>query len=309
MKIIFFGTPEYVNPIFECLFKNEILLAVITRSDKPAKRHLQPLPSAIKKNAVEKKITVFTLENLKDKNFISQIAELKPEIGIVAAYGRILPKEVLDIFPKGCVNIHFSLLPKYRGAAPIQWALINGESETGVTSFFMDEGLDTGKIIFQKKITIDKKDDTELLQKKLIQVAVDVLKETIIKIGNGEKGENQSGVASFAPPLKKENGKINWDKSAEEIINLIRGTKPWPGVHAEFKGENLRITDSEVTDICSDKSVKSGEIVEIIKNKGFVVRCNNSFLLVKSVQPVSKNIMSAWSFLQGHQLKIGDKLS
>ncbi|OGS45703.1 MAG: methionyl-tRNA formyltransferase [Elusimicrobia bacterium RIFOXYD2_FULL_34_15] len=316
MKLIFFGTPGYVNPILDYLIENENLIAVVTKSDKPAKRHLVTLPSGIKKNALEKKIPIFTPENIQNQDFISNLSDIKPDLAIVAAYGKILPKKVLDIFPNGCINIHFSLLPKYCGAAPIQWALINGEANTGITSFWMDEGMDTGRIISQKKIEIDKNDDTISLQKKLIPIALDVLKETLKKAKNEDKGIEQTGSKSYAPPLKKEDGKIIWEKSAEEIYCLVRGTKPWPGAYTEvqsskFVVHSLKILDAEIvnqTNYLNSESFTAGTVIALEKNVGFVLKCGSGYLLVKSVQPASKNIMSAWAFLQGYNLKIGDKL-
>ncbi|MDO8734743.1 MAG: methionyl-tRNA formyltransferase [Elusimicrobiota bacterium] len=319
MKIAFFGTPEYVVPIFEYLLKNENVICAVTRSDKPARRHLHPVLSPIKEVAIEKKISTLSPEKLKDKDFPSKLTPLNPQLAVVAAYGKILPKEVLDIFPYGCVNLHFSILPKYRGAAPIQWAIIKGEKETGVSGFFMDEGLDTGKIIFQKKIKIDENEDSLSLQKKLIFVAIDVLSETLEKIKEGFKGEAQMGEVSYAPPLKKSDGKIDWNRPAGEIHNLIRGTKPWPSAYTEVgiacgKSEvgSIRILETEVASFTCPTVLSSlpvGYIVSIQKNVGFIVKCNPGFLLIKTVQPSSKNVMSAWSFLLGYKLAIADKLS
>ena len=299
MKIAFFGTPEYVVPIFEYLLKNENIICAITRSDKPSGRHLHPVPSPIKEVAIERKIPVFIPENLKDKDFLSKLSVLNPQLAVVAAYGKILPKEVLDIFPLGCVNLHFSLLPEYRGAAPIQWAIIKGEKETGVTGFFMDEGLDTGKIIFQKKIEIDENEDSLSLQKKLIFVAIDVLSETLEKIKKGFKGEAQTGTVSYAPPLKKSDGEIDWNRPAEEIHNLIRGTKPWPSAYAEVK--SIKILEAEKIQICPGDNLQCpacalpGQVTGIVKGTGFVVKCGENFLLIKTVQPASNNGMSGRS--------------
>ncbi|MFH0947506.1 MAG: methionyl-tRNA formyltransferase [Elusimicrobiota bacterium] len=324
MKIIFFGTPEYVSPIFEHLNKVEPVVCVVTRNDKPSGRHLHPVPSPIKKIAIEKDIPVLTPENLKDKGFIAKLSSLNSHLAVVAAYGKILPKEVLDVFPLGCINLHFSLLPKYRGAAPIQWAIINGEKETGVTSFFMDEGLDTGKIISQIKIRIEIEDTADMLREKLIPVAIDVLSETLEKIKRGFKGikgEAQTGEISYAPPLKKEDGKINWNKPAKEIHNLIRGTKPWPSAFTQITNyklqiTNLKILDAEISSAIQiggpafgGQSLSVGTIVSLQKNVGFAVKCGEDYLLVKTVQPASKNVMSAWSFIVGHKLVVGDKLS
>ncbi|MDD5687271.1 MAG: methionyl-tRNA formyltransferase [Elusimicrobia bacterium] len=316
MKIVFFGTPEYAKPICEYLLKNETVVAAVTKQDTPANRHLNIQICPVKELSCRNNLLVFTPAKLKDENFVFELLSLKPDLAIVVAYGKILPKILLDVFPMGCVNIHYSILPKYRGAAPIQWAIINNENETGVTSFFMDEGLDTGKIIFQKKIQVCKDDDTIKLREKLIPVAIDVLKETLALIKNGEKGTIQAGIPSFAPPLKKENGKIDWKKSAEDICNLVRGTKPWPGAYLEIidkdlKIKRLKIIETEVFLLsCNQQDdYVPGSVISIQKNIGFVVKCGTGYLLVKSIQPASKNIMSAWSFLQGQNLKIGDKLS
>ncbi|MFH1541249.1 MAG: methionyl-tRNA formyltransferase [Elusimicrobiota bacterium] len=346
MRIVFFGTPEYVIPIFEYLLKNEEVVCVVTRSDKPSGRHFQSVPSPVKKLTIEKKIPVLTPENLKDKNFFSQfsrptddgMATFNPQLAIVAAYGKILPKEILNIFPLGCINLHFSILPKYRGAAPIQWAIIKGEKKTGVTSFFMDEGLDTGKIISQIETEIKIDDTADTLREKLIPVAIDVLSETLKKIKDGFKGELQGNEVNYAPPLKKEDGKINWNKPVEEIHNMIRGMKPWPSAYTQITNckpssqfclseanktkledfqqtTNLKILEAEKIQICSDDNLqcpacsKPGQITEILKNTGFVVRCNPGFLLIKTVQPASKNVMSAWAFLLGYKFFVGDQLS
>jgi methionyl-tRNA formyltransferase len=210
-----------------------------------------------------------------------------------------------------CFNIHFSLLPEYRGAAPVQWALINGEKETGVSSFWLEKTLDSGPILVQQRIQIDDSDDEVTLFQKLIPLGLRVMNETMELLKNGRvPGNKQEGKATNAPILKKEDGKINWARTAEEIRNMIRGTKLWPGAYcigAEGKLENKRIKILKAEIYDSNAPMKPGEISEIVKNNGFVVNCGKGALIITEVQPENKNPMAAWSFLQGGYASVGSK--
>lgn len=314
-RTVFFGTPEYALPIFEYLAEKESLAAAVTRSDKASGRHCRVTPSPVKTAALRKSIPVFTPENLCAPEFISGLAALNPQIAVVVAYGRILPPAVIKIFPKNCINLHFSVLPKYRGAAPIQWAIINGEKSTGVTSFFIDDGLDTGKIIESAGAEIKMSDDLEQLRTRLVELSVGVLERSLQKIRHGFAGFEQQGETCYAPPLKKSDGKINWADSAEKIYNLVRGTKPWPCAYTEITGaagkkEFLKILESETVEDSGPAPAFAtpGTVVEILKNKGFLIRCGAGRLLIKTVQPASKKPMSAWAFLQGRRLCPGMRL-
>ncbi|MFN3966241.1 MAG: methionyl-tRNA formyltransferase [Endomicrobiia bacterium] len=316
IHIIFFGSRECSVRFLDALIEKEKVIGVITHPDRPSGRGLQVRQSIVKEFSIKNEIPVFTPENLKDKKFISEIESLKPDLGVVVAYGKILPKEIFLIPRYKTINVHFSLLPKYRGAAPIQWAIIRGEKITGVTIFFIDEGLDTGKILLQKEVEIEKTDDSITLEKKLVSVGIDLLFEVIDRIKNSPENiytSEQKGTPSYAPVLKKSDGKINWNSSSEEIYNLIRGTKPWPSAYVETQNEKLKIKNLKIlkaisVDLQLNNEYIPGTIVELKKNAGFIVKCGNGFLLIEEVQPEGKKPMSAWAWLQGSKLKVGDKL-
>lgn len=310
MKILFFGTPEIAVPYLSEVSASHTVVGVVTQPDKPAARHLSLRPPEVKAAAEKRNLEVFQPEKFDDET-AAKLQKLAPDLGVVVSYGKLIPERVFNIPKMGCFNIHFSLLPKYRGAAPVQWALINGEKETGVTSFWLEKSLDSGPILFQKKIQIDDSDDEETLFKKLIPLGVSVMYETLELLKNGKvPGAKQEGKATNAPTLKKEAGKIDWKKPAEEIRNIIRGTKLWPGAYcfgAEGKLENKRLKILKAQIYASNSSKSPGEISEIVKNKGFVVGCGTGALLIEEVQPENKNSMPAWPFLQGGYVAIGSK--
>ena len=319
MKIIFFGTPEVAVPFLEFLYKNEKVVAVVTQPDKKAGRGVEHLKlSPVKLFAKKKGLPLF--QPLKIDELLATRYSLFADydLGVVVAYGKILPKSLIETARLGYINVHFSLLPKYRGAAPVQWTLINGEKETGVTTFWIDEGLDTGKIICQKKIAIENSDTVITLEKKLTPLGIEILKETIEIVKKNPQVSNlQIGIPSYAPSLKKEDGKINWgDKDAFEICNLIRGTQPWPGAYSTVKSvkckvKSLKILEAEVVDFNLSPityHLSPGSIVGLEKSIGFIVKCKNNFLLILKVQEEGKKIVSAWDWWQGARLKIGDCL-
>ena len=317
MNIIFFGTTEVSVPFLRQLVDTpeHKVVAVITQPDRPARRghHIQ-MP-AVKILANERKIPVFQPETF-DENLIKELQNLKPDVSVVVSYGKLIPPQIFQIPFYGCFNVHFALLPKYRGAAPVQWALIKGEKESGVTTFWIEKGLDTGPILVQKSLAILPEDDYISLLDKMIPLGVSAMNETLERIKSGNcTGIPQSGEPSLAPTLKKDDGKINWLMPAQEIVNLIRGTKPWPGAYTiigvgKAKATRLKIltatTSSEIPEP-SAKGAVAGQIAAIIKNRGFAVKCLVDFLVVEKVQPENKSPMSAWDFLQGSQIKPGDK--
>lgn len=310
MKILFFGTPEIAVPFLSEAAARHTVVGVVTQPDKPAARHLELHSSAVKLAAEKRNLEVFQPEKFDDET-ASKLAKLNAGLGIVVSYGKLIPETIFNIPKLACFNIHFSLLPKYRGAAPVQWALINGEKETGVSSFWLEKTLDSGPILVQKKIQIDDSDDEETLFNKLIPLGLGVMNETLELLKTGKvPGNKQEGNPTNAPILKKEDGKIDWSKPAEEIRNIIRGTKLWPGAYcigAEGKLENRRIKILKAEIFASSASTKPGEISEIVKNKGFVVGCGRGALLIEEVQPENKNPMPAWSFLQGGYASAGSK--
>ncbi|HVO33487.1 MAG TPA: methionyl-tRNA formyltransferase, partial [Elusimicrobiota bacterium] len=224
---------------------------------------------------------------------------------------KLLPKDILGIPRLGFLNVHFSLLPTYRGAAPIQWALINGEARTGVTLFWLDEGMDTGPLLAQEALDIGD-DDAESLRRRLVALGAEVLASALQRLEAGEVIRRpQEGASSQAPPLKKEDGRIDWNKSAASIVQLIRGTTPWPGAYtvaAMPGGRNLRVKITRATALPDDHAGAPGEIRRVESGLGFDVKCHEGLLRVEEVQPEGKKAMPAWSFWQGARLKMGDKI-
>jgi len=317
MRIIFFGSTDVSLEFLKELNKIEQVLTVITQPDRPAGRGQKLHSTPVKIFAEEKNIPVLTPEYLKDKDLLARLNFLKPDLGIVVSYGKIIPEELFKLFSIGCINVHFSLLPKYRGASPIQWALINGEKITGVTTFLIEKGLDTGRIFVQKKIEISDNDNTITLEQKLVPIGIKAMIETIELIKSSKNINDitqlQIGEHCYAPVLKKEDGKINWNEDAFKINNLVRGLLPWPCAYTYIKDKMLKIYSSELfKDINSiDNKIilesQPGTIIHIQENIGIVVKCGNGLLTVKEVQLQDRKKMSAWMFWLGSRLKIGDK--
>ncbi len=300
---LFLGTPALAVPFLERLHQKTKIAAVITTPDQPAGRGYQMKIPEVKVAAQRLSLPVFQPESLKIKDVADQIQSYGADVGIVVAYGKLLPKEILSLPKHGFINVHFSLLPKYRGAAPIQWTLVNGETETGATLFWLDEGMDTGPIFIQKKIAILPEDDADSLRNKLVDLGVSCLGEAL---GLLEKGkitrEPQAGIPSKAPMINKEDGRIDWTKSAEAIHNKLRGFTPWPGAYCGgMKILKAKVSfDSEIAD--------PGTVVRLVNGEGPVVKCGLNSLVLLQVQPEGKKAMPAWNWWQGARLKIGDKL-
>jgi methionyl-tRNA formyltransferase len=305
VKVVFFGTPQVAVPFLEALVaQGHDVVSVVCQPDKPAGRNMQLTAPAVKTFALSKNIPVGQPLKL-DQISADNICALKADVGVVVAYGKLIPRSVFSAPVYGCFNIHFSLLPLYRGAAPFQWALINGERETGVSLFWLEETLDSGPILSQTKIAIMPQEDAPALMRRLTEFGIKDMLDTLEHIQAGNCiGKKQEGTPTFAPQLRKETGRIDWAKPAQSIFNLMRGTKPWPGVYTTFKGETLKILSAAV----ATSSGAPGEILELEKEKGFVVGCGNGSLLVTEVHPANKKAMSAWSYAQGLHLHPGDKL-
>lgn len=302
MGIIFFGTPEFAVPSLRALLETEDVSLVITQAQK-YRRDGTPIPIPVKELAIQNKIAVLQPERIKDPEFIETIKKYKPEFIVVVAYGRILPPDILRIPERYPINVHASLLPKYRGAAPVQWAIINGEKTTGITTMVMDEGLDTGNILLQEKIDISEDEDAVSLGKRLSELGAQVLLRTINQIRKGQIfPKPQEGEPSYAPPLRKEDGLINWKRSAREIYNLIRGTKPWPCAYTFLEGERLIITGASII----DGRGEPGRIEDT--EEGFIVGTGNGLLNILEVKPEGKRTMDGASFLRGRRLRRGINL-
>ncbi|MFN3479591.1 MAG: methionyl-tRNA formyltransferase [Thermodesulfovibrionales bacterium] len=305
MSIIFFGTPEFAVPSLKALIKaGEDIPLVVTQPDRAKGRGHKVLPAPLKITAKEMGIQVIEPLTLKDDDLILRLSEILPEFIIVVAYGKILPRRILDIPLRGCINLHASLLPKYRGAAPIQWALINGEETTGVTTMLMDEGLDTGPVFLKQELGINEDDNAESLSRKLSEIGASLLIETVRGIRNGSlKPRPQEGEPSFAPPLKKEDGDINWNKTAREIFNLIRGTYPWPGAHCFIGGERVRIIKARPL----NSEGRPGIIEKVTKDE-LLIGTGKGLLSILELQPSGRSQMNIRAFLQGRRLIQGSAL-
>jgi len=307
LKIIFMGTPEFSVPTLMGLLESkEIIECVITQPDKRQGRGLKISSSPVKRVAMEYKIPVDEPKRIKDEKVIRLIKDIHPDLIVVVAYGEILPKAVLDIPSFGCINVHASILPKYRGAAPIQWAIINGEETTGITIMKMDEGLDTGDVILQKKVSISQDDTQETLSKKLSLLGRDGLMEVITLIKNGGLTTipQDDSNAIYAPLLRKENGKIEWKKRSRDIYNQIRGMVLWPKAFSFLKGRRLNIFKSLLTN--EKVNEFPGTIVEA-KIDGLKVATGDYYIILKELQLEGRKKMNVRDFLIGYKLEKGEK--
>jgi len=311
MRTIFLGTPVLAVPFLELLQHQTDVRAVITTPDQPAGRGYELKPSPVKETGLSWGLPVLQPEKSGDPGFLETVRGLKPEVGVVVAYGKLLPRALLEIPTHGFLNVHFSLLPAYRGAAPIQWALICGETETGVTLFWLDEGMDTGPILLQRKLPIAPDDDAESLREKLVPLGVDALREALDLLASGRKvAQPQQGAASKAAILKKEDGLLDWSQPAQDLFNRLRGVTPWPGayvlLHGPGRQHRLKILKAQV--VKGGEPGGPGAVVRLEGGEGFVIKCGADSLKVTQVQPEGKKPMSAWDYWQGARLKLGDKL-
>ena len=297
MKIIYFGTPDFAIPPLEKLLNSRHeVLAVVTAPDKERGRGRKVSFTPVKEFAIENGIPVLQPEKLKDENFISELKKLNADIFVVVAF-RILPEEVYTL-PRYAFNLHASLLPKYRGAAPIQWALINGEKETGVTTFLLEKKVDTGNIILQKKIAINDDDDFGALHDKLSLLGSQAVLETveILEKGNFEPLPQNDDEATKAPKITKEIAKINWVEDAERIVNLIRGLSPFPAAFFEKDGKIYKIYKAKK----SDEKLLPGEIKQT--KKELFIGAKNGSVQILEIRPEGRKRMTAEEFLRGYSL-------
>ena len=301
MRIIFFGTPAFAIPSLVALLQSEEeVIAVVTQPDKKKGRGRVSSPSPVKELAIDRGIKILQPVNIKDPLFLNGLSKIMPEIIVVVAYGKILPAQILRLPSHGCINVHASLLPKYRGAAPIQWAIINGEKKTGITTMLMDEGLDTGNILLQEETEISSDDNAETLGNKLAEIGASLLIRTIKGIRSGYiKPIPQKGTPSYAPPLKKEDGRLNWSKTATEIFNFVRGMYPWPCAYCYLNKERIKITRV--------KMLEGSGIPRRVEKTGeeLIVGTGEGLISIIELQPEGKIPMSAKAFLQGRRLKEG----
>ncbi len=304
MNIIFMGTPEFAVPTLEKLIQKESINIplVVTQPDRKSGRGRKIKKSPVKKTAEKNNIDLFQPENINEFRSIEIIKKMEVDYIVVVAYGQILSKEILEHPDKGCINVHASVLPKYRGAAPINWAIINGEKDTGVTTMLMEEGLDTGDILKINKINISSDMNAGELHDALKDIGGELLIKTIEEIESNEISpeKQDESKASYAPILNKKTGFIKWAKTSLEIHNLIRGLYPWPGAYTYYKDEKLKIIKSEVKNKNINSSI--GEIVEV-SNEGIEVQTGEGILIIKELQMPGKRKMSVKDYLLGNSIE------
>ncbi|MBU4310582.1 methionyl-tRNA formyltransferase [bacterium] len=314
MKIIFMGTPEFAcSSLLALIESKHNIVGIITQPDRRKGRGMNISLSPVKELALGHNLNIYQPSNINDPEFIDLLRKISPDLIVIVAFGRILSKEVLKLPKCGCINLHASLLPKYRGAAPIPWAILAGEEKTGVTTFYLSEEVDSGDIILQREEKIRADDTTATLSKRLAGMGAELLIETIDKIEGKEAPRipQNKEKATYAPRLKKEDGFIDWQESASRIERLVWAMDPWPGAHTYFAGKLLKIWKAEETTGLKPQASgfkRPGKVIDITK-EGMVVACGEGFLLIKEVQPPGKKRMSASSFASGYRIKTGDILS
>lgn len=307
MKIVFMGTPDFAVPSLNKIIDIYGVDSVFTQPDKPKGRGKKLAYSPIKEIAIENNIKVFQPIKLKeDKEAIEYLKKLQPDFIIVVAFGQILTKEVLDIPKYGCINLHASLLPMYRGAAPLSWAIINGENKTGNTTMLMDIGLDTGDMLLKDEVEITDKMTSGELHDLLMNSGADLLIETIKGVSDGSiTPEKQKGETFYAKMLNKDLGKINWDNSSRDIHNLIRGLNPWPIAHTTYNDRSMKIYESEV--LLGNSNKEPGSIIKVSK-EGMEVATGHGILLVKKIQFPNGKPLTVEQYINGNEIEIGKKL-
>lgn len=299
------GTPGFALPSIEALSRSgDEIVGVVTQPDRPKGRGRFLSPSPIKLLAIKMGYKVYQPERVRDKGFIDIIRELKTDLIVVVAFGQILPKDIIDIPIYGCINVHASLLPKYRGAAPVNWVIINGDEKTGITTMLMDEGMDTGPVLLQREIPISKTDTAGSLSQRLSMIGAEVLLETIDGIKKksiGPRPQEEIDV-SYAPILKKEDGLINWGLEARQIERLIQGLDPWPCGYTFYKGERWRLFMASVLE--GAETGIPGR-TEVISRDGMVVQTGKGQILIAEIQPEGKRRMKVSEYLSGHHIEKG----
>lgn len=304
MKIVFMGSGIFAVPMLRALAKVVEIQGVFTQPDRPAGRHLKLTPPPVKEEAESLDLPIFQPETLKTPEITDQIKEFHPDAIVVGAYGQIIPQDILDVPRLGPINLHASLLPKYRGAAPIHWAIINGERQTGVSTFFMDAGVDTGPILLRRAIRIDPDDNVITVESKLAKVGSFLMLETLDLLSQERLRavRQDDSIATKAPKLKKEDGQVDWSKSAWMLDCFVRGTYPFPGAYTFINDHRLKIHKAEMVD--KEATGNPGEIVGIAADR-ILVQAGQGVIELKEVQPASKARMSAGDFAHGYHIEKG----
>ena len=296
------GTPDIAVPCLEALIENHEVVCVVTQPDRPKNRGHKLAMPPVKELAEERGIDVLQPLTFKDKSFMPLLEKYNPEVIVVIAYGRILPEYVLD-YPKfGCINVHASLLPKYRGAAPIQWAIVNGEKVTGVTTMLMEKGLDTGDMLLKREIEITDEMTGGELHDRMAEICPEILLDTLSNIKDIKPQKQDDEKSCYAPMIDKNAVTVDWNKTSTEIVNLVRGMNPLPAARTRLNGKLLKIFRAEKCDMCGEP----GTVLSL--DGGIVVGCRGGSVLLAEVQPEGKRRMGAADYLMGNKTEIGAKI-
>lgn len=302
MKVIFMGTPDFAVPTLEALEKEHEVALVITQGDKQRGRGKKMMPPPVKAKAIELGLDVYQPQDINSDESIEKIKEINPDIIVVVAYGQILKEEILNYPKHKCVNVHASLLPKYRGAAPLNWVVINGEEKTGVTIMEMSKGLDSGDMLEKCELPIDDDMTAGDVHDSLMQDGSKLLIETLKKIEDGSvtKTQQDHEKSTYAPMMDKDLGRIDWDQSAKDIKNLVRGTFPWPSAYFKYEDKNVKVLETEVCE--KDRDEQAGKVLKV-SEEGIVVAAREGCLILKKIQFPGKKAVSVADYLRGNQFK------
>jgi methionyl-tRNA formyltransferase len=310
MRIVFFGTPDFAVPTLERLLSEPDfeVVGVVSQPDTRRGRGNQVSPPPVKAAALAKNphVKIWQSDRLKkDKAVLSELAALEADLFVVVAYGQILSQKILNMPKHGCINVHGSLLPKYRGAAPVQWAIANGESITGITTMQMDAGIDTGAMLLKAELEILPTDNTDTLSVKLANLGADLLINTLRRLDQITPEPQDASLSCYSPMIGREDWELDWNKEAISLHNRIRAF--YPNCYTEYRGQRLKITKTEV--IAEEVNLhKVGEVTAIRKGKGFVIQTGRDLLLINEVQPAGKKLQSGWDFVNGARIAIGEAI-
>jgi methionyl-tRNA formyltransferase len=309
VRSIFFGSPEFAVPCLDALHAISDVAVVISQPDKPAGRGLATRPPAVKVRALELDLDVWQPRKLRTMEFAEKLCALHADVGVVVAYGRILPRAVLDAPRLGCVNVHASLLPRWRGAAPVQWAIAHGDRETGVTLMQVDEGMDTGPMLATIATPIQRDDDAASLSARLSKLGAELLRRELPRYAAGEltPQPQNDALATMAPLLEKRHGRIDWEQSAESVHNQIRGMNPWPGAYTMLRGRRIKVHRALPSTLDPDGAVP-GEVTAL-DPEGILVACAEGTLEIQELQESGRKRVDARSFISGRGVAIGDRFS
>ena len=311
MKIVFMGTPDFAEESLKAIYEaGHEIVAVVTNPDKPKGRGMKMIPSPVKEYAIEKNLKIFQPEKVKNnEEFVNALRALQPDVICVVAYGKILPKEILNIPPYGCINVHASLLPQYRGAAPVQWAVLNGDKTTGVTTMYMDVGMDTGDMILKEEVQIGEDETTGELWDRLKAIGGKLLVETLKQIEKGTAPREKQGEDfTVAPMLSKDMAKIDWNKSAEEIKNLVRGLNPIMGAYTFLNDKKIKFWKVKVVgedEIYAENLgfLTNGTVIVSDPKDGIFIKCKEGILKVLEIQGENAKKMAIQDYLRGNTIQ------